>query len=234
MQCIIYIKVIGFSDERIYQLASVPAGKEITNRIEFDMVFRDIMRGIGFVDLEDYKNSVNTYGGFYIGRYEAGDDDGTLVSRAGVEPYINLTRSQAKDLAENMYTGKSHLLTGAAWDRTLGWIINGNDRNLNVEDIVANSSSWGNYSDSTFEAEGKGSKANTGEFGDYTKVNNIYDLAGNVFEWTSEQGPNSSYPGVGRGGCYYHTGYNYPSSFRNVVQESMKDQICGFRVALFL
>ena len=137
-------KNYGMQDDQIYSMLSSQAGKTISNRAEFDAFFRDSMRGIGFKDLEDYTNSVYTNGGFWIGRYEAGNASGTLVSKANIDTYINVTRSQAKGLADGMYTGKSHLLTDAAWDRTLGWIIQ-TTNNVDLSAIVGDSKSWGNF-----------------------------------------------------------------------------------------
>ena len=181
---------------------------------------------------ENYSTSVNTYGGFYVGRYEGGNDNETLVSKANVDPYINVTRSQASELAEKMYetAGISHLLTGAAWDRTLGWLVNTNNKTL--KQINAYSIEWGNYSDDGFSETTE--LAKTGEFSQ-TKANNIYDLAGNAYEWTSENSPESDSPCVYRGGCYSYSSAYEPASFRGINGENVYYPIkYGFRVALFL
>ena len=154
------------------------------------------------------------------------------LSKANVFVYNYVTRNQASKIAKKMYSGKSYLLTNAAWDRTLGWIKNSNDKSLTLQDIIVDSKSWGNYSDSAFE--GHGSLAKTGAFGDSTKVNKVYDLAGNVYEWTSSKSPSSSYPCVLRGGLYITTGSNVPASFRDNFGETYYDASNGFRVALFL
>ena len=117
-----------------------------------------------------------------------------------------------------MYAEKSDLLTGAAWDRTMDWIINQNDRGLTIKDIVVDSKSWGNYTDSSFNVTGTGILAKTGAFGGYTKVNNIYDLAGNVYEWSSETNTaDSSRPCVFRGGYYNYSGSDDPASVRDSI-----------------
>ena len=196
---------------------------------------------------ENYANSVNIYGGFYIGRFEAGvktkrttGNASTTVndiisasekplSQKNKDSYTYITRSQASGLAEAMYTGKSHLLTGAAWDRTLGWLVNTNNKTL--KQINAYSTEWGNYNDDTFS--GTTGIAKTGEF-TQTKANNIYDLAGNVYEWTSENSPISGTPCVLRGGNYSLAGSYYPASNRYSYSESFYIVDHGFRVALFL
>ena len=195
----------------------------------------------------NYASSVNTYGGFYIGRFEAGvatkrtsgnsntsvadiiTASGLPLSQKNKDSYTYVTRSQASGLADNMYSGKSHLLTGAAWDRTLGWIINKN--NKTIAQVVGDSKDWGNYNDDTFS--NTTGIAKTGEF-NQTKALNIYDLAGNVFEWTSEISPNSSSPCVGRGGGYNDTGSNFPAFDRYIFTETFYNDLSGFRVALFL
>ena len=208
--------------------------------------FKAWILGTSYTELEDHKDSVNINGGFYIGRYEAGiveerksgnssTDGDTMIaplSKENVFVYNYVTRNQASKIAKNMYPGKSYLLTNAAWDRTLGWIKNSNDKSLTLQDIIVDSKSWGNYSDSAFE--GHGSPAKTGAFGDSTKLNNVYDLAGNVDEWTSSKSLNSSRPCVGRGGGFANTGSRSPASVRNNVSETGCYPSNGFRVALFL
>ena len=180
-----------------------------------------------YEDLADYTESVKSNGGFYIGRYEAGattvrtsgnDSDpvdaikaanGIPVSKEGYAPYIYVTFDQALGLAESMYSSsvfEVRLLTGAAWDRTLGWIYETTRKN--ITEIAGDSGSWGNYYYVEFEiSKGKYSENNGSSYtavsGTYKKakeksvllttgattrnaVNNIFDLAGNVAEWTGE------------------------------------------------
>ena len=87
------------------------------------------------------------------------------------------------------------LLTGKAWDTVCHWIKS--------DDELKDSRTYGNY------YENSGTKRTAG-FNEKWKVKNIYDLAGNVWEWTSEA--HSSYF-INRGG-----GYNsdYPVSYRHL------------------
>ena len=166
-----------------------------------------------------YKNSVNKYGGFYIARYEAGSANprtsssgttDTVLSQANKHPYIYINQTDSITKAAEMNNGKTNvtagLINGAAWDRTLNWILETNS-NMNLADINKDSTSWGNYYNSKFNFTGKYSTNNGKNFTDatastekpenstyllgtgvtdYTNKNNIYDFAGNCWEWTTE------------------------------------------------
>ena len=166
-----------------------------------------------------YKNSVNKYGGFYIARYEAGSANprtsssgttDTVLSQANKHPYIYINQTDSITKAAEMNNGKTNvtagLINGAAWDRTLNWILETNS-NMNLADINKDSTSWGNYYNSKFNFTGKYSTDNGKNFTDatastekpenstyllgtgvtdYTNKNNIYDFAGNCWEWTTE------------------------------------------------
>ena len=65
-----------------------------------------------------------------------------------------------------------------------------------------------------------------------TKKQNIYDLAGNVWEWTLEHS-NTSFPCVSRGGYYTSIGSDYPASHRSEVNPNDIFSNIGFRITLF-
>ena len=133
-----------------------------------------------------------------------------------------------------MYAGKSKLISGAGWDRTLNWLIETKAKTEN--EVFGNSSSLGNYNDSTGNA-----KTNSGmDNMNYTtgrneawKANNIYDLAGNVLDWTTEA--ISSDGRFYRGGSCNGNGSSRPASNRigGDSGDSGSDLI-GFRPALYL
>ena len=206
--------------------------------------------------IEEYKNhtdndtnqeSVNTYGGFYIARYEAGDGDAngtprsssssnsnTVVSKKGAIVYNYISQTDSITRAESMYTGKSKLISGAGWDRTLNWLIETKAKTEN--EVFVNSSSWGNYNDSTGNAKTNSGPSNlnytTGR-NEAWKANNIYDLAGNVWDWTTEA--RSSDKRVSRGGDYNDRGSIYPASNRyGDYGPDYSDINFGFRPALYL
>ena len=65
------------------------------------------------------------------------------------------------------------------------------------------------------------------------KVMNIYDIAGNVFEWTLEKTSDTDSPCAGSGGDCGATGSGHPATFRrNDSTDSSHDGV-GFRVSLF-
>ena len=114
--------------------------------------------------------SVKNYGGFFIGRYEAGYPDeikeGTIVnfknsatekvpvSKAGVAAWNLVDQEIAKAASESMYNTadskvKSKLVDSYAWDTTCKWLKNSGI----IKDDSAgkvSSTSYGNYYDSTF------------------------------------------------------------------------------------
>ena len=171
--------------------------------------------------VEDYKEmieSIQKYGGFYIGRYE--------LSEAGVQKnqptltntnWYNLynackdTKLQASDKV------KTGMIWGCQWDVTCNFIANKGEQKS-----ITDSRTWGNYNDSEGDAKvivtengtetnKYGTKQNTG-YSEYWKANNIYDLAGNCFEWTQEAGY-THYRAV-RGGNYSYSGSSNPGSNR--------------------
>ena len=109
-----------------------------------------------------------------FGRYEVGCDiertshEAITASgkiKSGLSVYNYVTREEAKNISERMYSGKSKLCNSYAWDTTLQFIGG----------TYAVDSTGGNYS-------GDGGLKNTG----YHEVRNIYDMGGNVLEWTTE------------------------------------------------
>ena len=174
-----------------------------------------------FVD--EYKamiESISKYGGFYIGRYELSEagvqkDKATLTNTNWYNLYKKCKELNASDKVE------TQMIWGCQWDVTMNWLISSGAKTSN--EVNKDSSSWGNYKDSTenakvtvTEEDGTttnkyGSKQNTG-YSEYWKANNIYDLAGNCFEWTQEAGY-THYRAV-RGGNYSYSGSSNPGSNR--------------------
>ncbi len=155
---------------------------------------------------EQERISIQKYGGYYIGRYEVGCDTArtshTTTSeigkiQSGLNAYNWVTRDEAKNLAERIYTGKSRLCSSYAWDTALQFI----GGTYAVESTGDNNKT----TSSTTKLE------NTG----YHAMKNIYDMGGNVGEWTTETYNNTGSPYVLRGGDYGSTALDVPACYRS-------------------
>jgi formylglycine-generating enzyme required for sulfatase activity len=62
---------------------------------------------------------------------------------------------------------------------------------------------------------------------------NIYDLAGNEYEWTLEFSSDINSPCSYRGGGYSNTGLAYPASSRRSYWNTGSDLTISLRVALY-
>ena len=177
--------------------------------------------------------SIYKYGGFYIGRYEAGSETErtsssgvtTLGIKQDMYPYnyvkwgdsmSSIGTTGALYLSNSLYNtneygATSMLCTGATWDSMLDFIKDSGHS-------VTNSTTWGNYNNSETYTINRGKYAvySSGILGNFQDVDNeyskekdtsillttgaterncsknIYDVAGNCFEWTTESYSSSS------------------------------------------
>ena len=180
----------------------------------------------------------------------------TPVSKADAYPYTWVTRTQAQNLASNVNSGTktSSLMFGVQWDLVLAFMHN--KGNIADSTLTSNSTTIGNYNDNLWTIKNANAKYSTNNGSTFTacpnpfkkesnsgivlttgadssfSVQNIYDIAGNVLEWTLENTSNASDSCAGRGGYFYNTGSVYPAASRNDLSRSGSRDI-GFRVSLF-
>ena len=143
-------------------------------------------------------DSVERYGGFYIGRYETGDlNQEKVVVRKGNTNIANQNwyamYNRCKELNNENTNIETGMVWGSQWDRILIWLVESGNK---TKDEICNSINWGNYISVTFEYKDSSGNVETKEANkkeiiptgstEYTDANNIYDLAGNVDEWTLE------------------------------------------------
>ena len=174
--------------------------------------------------------SVSQYGGFYVGRYEMSLNSETK----NAESKYGATSANAKDTDTNQWYGLynkaktyapeknsdntenasqkvvSSMIWGSQYDAMLKW-MKGNK--INVTSSSPTDLSIGNTSRNTTRVTGG---ANNGQTVSKDKLSNIYDLLGNIREWTQEA-ISTAYR-ISRGG-YYSGSYapssrtdNYPAS----------------------
>ena len=178
----------------------------------------------------------------------------TPVIKQNAYPYNYVTCSQAQTLASNMESGDrtTSLLFGVQWDLTLKYLETKGTRQA---DLKTNSTSWGNYYNNAWNITNANLKYSTDHGENWTtateksKTSNeiillstgaddsfskmgIYDLAGNVFEWTLEYTSNTYNPCARRGGVYDGSG-GFSASYRSYNNTTNLDDGVGFRLALY-
>ena len=181
------------------------------------------------------KESIKKYGGYYIGRYEVGKDNKTAVIKAEQEPYVNIKWSKAYELAKGIGGGEgatTYLCSSYSWDTAINFIQNTTGKNY-ATSIIGFNGNW--KSQEVKDSSGKVIKpVNTAQrlnTGLTTALCNIYDMGGNVGEFTTELNPGTSETVVLRGGNY---NYNYPAGYRWDTYSGSAYSDYGFRATLFL
>ena len=196
--------------------------------------------------------------GIGTNRTAKGEATITPLSKENLYPYNYVTRTQAKVLAEQVESGSytSSLMFGVQWDLVLKYIET--KKEATVTDIKtklnSNSISIGNYNNNQWNITNANAKystnsGNTFNARPYSKTSgvsvllttgadtsfslmNIYDIAGNVWEWTREFYPTYDLCVV-RGGSYYSNGSTYPAKYRYEYYTSRSNNDRGFRLVLW-
>ena len=181
------------------------------------------------------KESIKKYGGYYIGRYEVGKDNKTAVIKAEQEPYVNIKWSKAYELAKGIGGGEgatTYLCSSYSWDTAINFIQNTTGKNY-ATSIIGFNGNW--KSQEVKDSSGKVIKpVNTAQrlnTGLTTALCNIYDMGGNVGEFTTELNPGTSETVVLRGGG---NNYHGPAGYRWDDGSGGAVSFFGFRATLFL
>ena len=201
------------------------------------------------------RNSVWQYNGFYVGRYEAGVDGTARTSSSEINDEVVIKQGKnvynyviwgnsmadatggAVQLAKDFDTARGYksvtstLIYGVQWDAIMSWIDpNYKTGSCKANSFVRNSTEKGNCNDDENANPWRGELTVTGASEKYA-VKNIYDLAGNVGEWTMESLENYR---VSRGSNFDLSGAMYPASSRRTDPASYVSRNFSFRVALYL
>ena len=168
--------------------------------------------------------SVSKYGGFFVGRYESSISGNTVASISGVTPMSASTSSGNRwygmyklekeySSSNNLTSVQSSMIWGSQYDAMLNWALTGAD----IAKVTATGN--GNHS---------GSVVNTGATSTDV-INNIYDLEGNMYEWTLEA--HTAILRVTRGGNY---SYSDSPSIRYSRRPNDTDSRYSSRLTLYI
>ena len=180
-------------------------------------------------DKTDIETSINKYKGFYVGRYETTINNGTIGSQKGATVLTSVTKlpndkyyrwyglyKAQKDLYANNSNIFSSMITSKEWNTIMTFTGYGDAKRAT--------------STYTTEPDLSGS-AYKGTTDTYDLTKNIYDLAGNVWEWTLTASSNSRR--VNRGGNYLDVGCS-ASNTDGILPSSSYYSSYGSRLALYI
>ena len=179
------------------------------------------------------------------------------VTKADAYPYTYVTRTQAQNLASNVNSGTktSSLMFGVQWDLVLAFMHN--KGNIADSTLTSNSTTIGNYNDNLWTIKNAKAQYSEDDGDTFTacpnpfkkeseseillttgadssfSVQNIYDIAGNVWKFTLERSPYTNVLCARRGGGFNVTGSDYPAALRFNVSTDFSGFNIGFRVSLF-
>ena len=185
-------------------------------------------------NIATFKDKAEGSHGYYIGKYEARDKDATaerttsssttnqLVCTADNYVYNFVKQAQAATLSRGMYAEapfESDLMNSYAWDTATLFLQTCGEEKYSRKTSVNNS----------LASRGTNSLDYTGT---RDTVCNVYDMASNIWEWTTETSNSSYYPCVRRGGIYVDSDYDTSDRYYNNTSGSNDNT--GFRPLLFV
>ena len=181
-------------------------------------------------DIDNFKNRTIINQGYYIGRYESRRNGEQLTVKANDAVYNNIAQPKAATKSREMYKNnddfESDLINSYAWDTAVYF--------LQTFDSRTNKNSLKPYSRQTSLNASLASQGTNG-LEDISKqdiICNIWDMASNCREWTTETYAHSGYPSTSRGGRY-DLSSDYANS-RAHDDISFSVNFISFRVILYL
>ena len=179
-------------------------------------------------DIEDFKNKVNNIThGYYIGRYESRKNGTQVTVKASDTVYNNITQPDAATVSRGMYSSDSNfesdLMNSYAWDTAIVFLQKFDNRANKTKPYSRQTSLNGSLA-----SQGTNNLSDTSK---QDVICNVWDMASNVFEWTTETCGNSNLPCTYRGGEY---GGSNNTSVRNIYDASSSVDFISFRPLLYM
>ena len=177
------------------------------------------------------------------------------VTKADAYPYTYVTRTQAQNLASNVNSGTktSSLMFGVQWDLILAFMHT--KGNVSNNEINENSVNLGNYRDNIWNITNKNAKYSVEDGNNYINCPyekkqaenillttgssekfahmNIYDIAGNVWEYTLENTGEANRPCSLMGSYYKYNGSVTVSTRQYLVATNYNFYDLGFRIVIY-
>ena len=183
-------------------------------------------------DIEDFKNKVNNIThGYYIGRYESRKNGTQVTVKASDTVYNNITQPDAATVSRGMYSSDSNfesdLMNSYAWDTAIVFLQKFDNR--------ANKASLNPYSQQN-SLNGNLASQGTNSLEEINKqdvICNVYDMASNCWEWTTETYGGSYGPCTYRGGGYDYSSGGFTSN-RSDYSTSFSNVLISFRSLLYM
>lgn len=175
--------------------------------------------------IDAYIESCEKYNGFFVGRYEAGKENNKLVIKRDSPIYNNISPEQALTVSlKDSPVYIQSLINSYAWDTMLEYICQNNSYILSTttDNMYGNINSKIICNSGTYKFNEK-----------YVDVNNnIYDVIGNVREWTTEYSINPRGIYTNRGG-YFENNVFTAAGRRPYNNEAIYPSF-GFRTILYI
>ena len=214
-----YTKAVTISD-RYQELSTFRAGNTATDSTAENATARN---------LAEFISTSLSNGGYYIARFEASGTASKITSKYNQTVLGNITQPNAAKAAREMYgeikennklVYASDLVNSYAWDTAIIFI-----------------QTYSGKTDYASHNESKTTKAFTATGKNNDKYCNIWDMSGNVNEWTTESSTEFRdsyfYPCVRRGG-HYNTGNGGATSSRRGEGTKLSLSDHGFRPLLYV